>query len=305
MKTKSLVNAAIMLAIYMVFFVLYNIGVLPTIMSILLPVPLIIYSAISDRIRDIIWLLVGCFVGTFLLGSVFGLVTTLNYGVMGALIGIGIVKKWPYWQRLLNAALISLVSFPITTYVLTGLNVQESMTQMTDEMFSMFESMSSMLPANSADMMVQFQNMMSTMFTTLLPTLLILMGLASAFLSDMVAVMVLKRMSYDVPKRGNIQSFQLGSKLAVVLLLSQLAIMFISNHELNVILMNVIMLLHTLFLLQGVVVAMAYFRSRNQKRFGIFIVVLALMSSLSMFISMLGVTDALFDYRGRFAVKKS
>ncbi len=305
MKTKSLVNAAIMLAIYMVFFVLYNIGVLPTIMSILLPIPLIIYSVISDRIRDIIWLLVGCFVGTFLLQSVFGLVTTLNYGVMGALIGIGILKKWPYWQRLLNAALISVASFPITTYVLTGLSVQESMTQMTDEMFSMLESMSSMLPANSTDMMVQFQNMMSTMITTLLPTLLILVGLASAFLSDMVATMVLKRMSHDVPKHGNIQNFQLGSKLAVILLLSQVAVMFISNHALNVILMNVIMLLNTLFLLQGVVVAMAYFKSRNQQRFGIFIVVFALMSSLSMFISVLGVTDALFDYRGRFAVKKS
>ena len=58
-----------MLAIYMVFFVLYNIGVLPTIMSILLPIPLIIYSVATQKIRDVIWLLLGCFVGTFLMGS--------------------------------------------------------------------------------------------------------------------------------------------------------------------------------------------------------------------------------------------
>ena len=117
MKTKSLVNAAIMLAVYMVFFVLYNIGVLPTIMSILLPIPLIVYSVTTNRVRDVLWLLIGCFIGTFLFGSVYGLVTTLNYGLMGALIGIGIIKKWPYWQRLLNAAIVSVISFPILTYV--------------------------------------------------------------------------------------------------------------------------------------------------------------------------------------------
>lgn len=69
--------------------------------------------------------------------------------------------------------------------------------------------------------------------------------------------------------------------------------------------MNIIMLLNTLFLVQGLIVAMAYFKSRNQKGFGIFVIIFALMSSLSMFISVLGVTDALFDYRERFAVKRS
>ena len=268
MKTKSLVNAAIMLAVYMVFFVLYNIGVLPTIMSILLPIPLIVYSVTTNRVRDVLWLLIGCFIGTFLFGSVYGLVTTLNYGLMGALIGIGIIKKWPYWQRLLNAAIVSVISFPILTYVVTGLNLQESMAQMADEMNGMLESM-------------------------------------SAFLSDTVATSVLKRMNYEVTRRGSIHRFQLGAKLAVTLLISQVAIVFIPNHALNVVLMNVIMLLNTLFLLQGIVVAMSYFRSCNKRGFGTFIIIFALMSSFSMFISVLGVMDALFDYRERFAVKKS
>ena len=109
MKTRSLVNAAIMLAIYMVFFVLYYIGILPTIMSILLPIPLIVYSVMTEKVSDMIWLLVGCFIGTGLLGSVYGLVATLNYGVMGAIIGIGMLKKWPYWQRLLMHRLSQLL----------------------------------------------------------------------------------------------------------------------------------------------------------------------------------------------------
>lgn len=305
MKTKSLVNAAIMLAIYMVFFVLYNIGVLPTIMSILLPIPLIIYSVATQKIRDVIWLLLGCFVGTFLMGSIYGLVTTLNYGVIGAVIGIGIVKKWPYWQRLLNAAIVSVISFPITTYVLTGLNVQESMKQVIDELFAMMESMTQMLPESSVEVLNHFQNMMSMMMTTLLPTILILVGLMSAFLSDKVATLVLRRMNFEVPKGEDVQEFQLGSKLAIILLVSQILVSFITNHTLSVILLNTVMLLNTLFLFQGAIVMMAYFKSRNQKGIGIVLLVFSLMSSLSMFISVLGISDALFNYRERFAIKKT
>lgn len=305
MKTKSLVNAAIMLAIYMVFFVLYNIGVLPTIMSILLPIPLIIYSVATQKIRDVIWLLLGCFVGTFLMGSIYGLVTTLNYGVIGTVIGIGIVKKWPYWQRLLNAAIVSVISFPITTYVLTGLNVQESMKQVIDELFAMMESMTQMLPESSVEVLNHFQNMMSMMMTTLLPTILILVGLMSAFLSDKVATLVLRRMNFEVPKGEDIQEFQLGSKLAIILLVTQILVSFITNHTLSVILLNTVMLLNTLFLFQGAIVMMAYFKSRNQKGIGIVLLVFSLMSSLSMFISVLGISDALFNYRERFAIKKT
>ena len=305
MKTKSLVNAAIMLAIYMVFFVLYNIGVLPTIMSILLPIPLIIYSVATQKIRDVIWLLLGCFVGTLLMGSVYGLVTTLNYGVIGAVIGIGIIKKWPYWQRLLNAAIVSVISFPITTYVLTGLNVQQSMKQVIDELFAMMQSMTQMLPESSVEVLNHFQNMMSMMMTTLLPTILILVGLVSAFLSDKVATLVLRRMNFEVPKGEDVQEFQLGSKLAIILLVSQILVSFITNHTLSVILLNTVMLLNTLFLFQGAIVMMAYFKSRNQKGIGIVLLVFSLMSSLSMFISVLGISDALFNYRERFAIKKT
>lgn len=294
-----------MLAIYMVFFVLYNIGVLPTIMSILLPIPLIIYSVATQKIRDVIWLLLGCFVGTFLMGSIYGLVTTLNYGVIGAVIGIGIVKKWPYWQRLLNAAIVSVISFPITTYVLTGLNVQESMKQVIDELFAMMESMTQMLPESSVEVLNHFQNMMSMMMTTLLPTILILVGLMSAFLSDKVATLVLRRMNFEVPKGEDVQEFQLGSKLAIILLVSQILVSFITNHTLSVILLNTVMLLNTLFLFQGAIVMMAYFKSRNQKGIGIVLLVFSLMSSLSMFISVLGISDALFNYRERFAIKKT
>ena len=137
------------------------------------------------------------------------------------------------------------------------------------------------------------------MMTTLLPTILILVGLMSAFLSDKVATLVLRRMNFEVPKGEDVQEFQLGSKLAIILLVSQILVSFITNHTLSVILLNTVMLLNTLFLFQGAIVMMAYFKSRNQKGIGIVLLVFSLMSSLSMFISVLGISDALFNLPGR------
>ena len=304
MKTRSLVNAVIMLAIYMVFFVLYYLGVLPTMMSILLPIPLIVYSVMIDKVSDMIWLLIGCFIGAGLLGSAYGLVITLNYGVMGALIGIGVLKKWPYWQRLLNAAIVSVMAYPLMIYVVSGISLQESMTQIIQEVFAEMQSMS-VLPEESLSMLITMEQSMMSMVTTLLPTLLLLIGLLWAFLSDKLAMFILKRMNYKLPSDGDIQKFQLGATLAVIYLGSQLLTLFISNHVINVILMNIIMLLNTLFLVQGLIVAISYFKSRNQKGFGIVVVIFALMSNLSMFISVLGVTDVFFDYREHFAVRRS
>lgn len=304
MKTKALVNAAIMLAIYLLFFVFYNIGFFPTLMSIALPIPLIVYSATVDKTSEVIWLLIGCFIGSFLFGSVYGIMTTLNYGVMGAILGIGLIKKWPYWQRLLNASLVSVVALPITIYVLTGLNIQESMLQMVEEMNIVLDSMSAILPSMDAELNTQFIDRFTSLITTLLPTFLILVGLASAFLSDTVGGVILKRMKYSVPSRGNVQNFQLGAKLAGGLLISQILSLFINNAIINMILMNISMLLSTLFLLQGIVVILTYFKARQRKMLGIIIVLFALMSGFVVFLAWLGIADAFFDYRERFVVKK-
>ena len=98
----------------------------------------------------------------------------------GAIIGIGMLKKWPYWQRLLNASIISVIAYPLMIYVLSGIGLQESMTQMIQEVFAQVQSMA-VLPEESLTMLTTMEQSMLTMFTTLLPTLLLLIGLLNAF----------------------------------------------------------------------------------------------------------------------------
>ena len=56
-------------------------------------------------------------------------------------------------------------------------------------------------------------------------------------------------------------------------------------------------------MIQGIIVAIQFFKSRNQKGLGIMVVVFAILSNLVMFVSLIGMMDALFDYRKRFDIK--
>ena len=78
---------------------------------------------------------------------------------------------------------------------------------------------------------------------------------------------------------------------------------FVRNSGVTVVLLNVVMLLNTLFMIQGIIVAIQFFKSRNQKGLGIMVVVFAILSNLVMFVSLIGMMDALFDYRKRFEIK--
>lgn len=305
MKTKSLVNAAMMMAIYLVFFMLYNIGILPGIMTLLFPVPIMVYSVVNPKVTDVIWLLVGCCIGSYLMGSVFGLMTTLLYGGTGAILGIGMIKNWWYWHRILNAAILFVIAMPVITQITTGMSLSDMFLDIMNEMFGMFGQVEGMLPEDSVNQLASMQQMMQTFIPMIMPTGLVLIGGVGAFLSDRITCMVLKRMKLEVPTRQAIGEFQLGAMLAVSLMVSQLALAFVSNHVLSVILLNVVMLLNVLFMIQGAIVAVQFFKSRNQKGFGILVVLFAFMSNLSMFVSLVGMMDALFDYRKRFAIKGS
>lgn len=305
MKTKSLVNAAMMMAIYLVFFILYNIGILPGIMTILLPIPLIIYSMVSKKAMDVIWLLVGCCIGSYLVGSIYGLMTTLLYGGTGVILGIGMMKNWMYWHRILNATILFVIGMPLITQMMTGINMTDMFLETMNSMFTMFNQLEGMLPEENVSQLATMQQMMQTFVPMIMPTILVVTGGIGVYLSDRISRVILKRMNLEEPKGQAIGEFQLGSVMAVVLMVTQLSLGLIGNTGVSVILLNVVMLLNVLFMIQGAVVAIQFFKSRNQKGFGIFVVILAFISNLSMIVSLVGMMDALFDYRKRFITKGS
>ncbi|HAX73903.1 MAG TPA: DUF2232 domain-containing protein [Firmicutes bacterium] len=309
MKTRSLVNAAMMIAIYFVFFILYFIGIFPELLSFALPLPFIIFHLTHKKVSDLVWMFVGCLVGTYLIGSVFGLFTTLLYGLVGVVLAIGMCEGWPYWNRILNAALIFVIVLPLSTKVLTGMNMSDMLIEMIQESIAiangLVESLGQENVSSAVDLYNELSESIPSIISMLMPTLLIFVGGVSAFISEKLGTVVLKRMNIAEIKSEPLSEFQLGTMPVVVLFICNLLAMFISNESLQVVFINVMVLLNLLFLIQGFVLIYSFFKARSQKGLAIVIMVFALLSNLSLIVSMLGMMDAVFNYRSRFALKSS
>lgn len=295
MTTKSLVNAAMMIAIYLVFLILYTIGVFPTVISLLLPIPIIIYSLRSTKLSEICLLFLGCCLGAAIFTSVYGLLSTLIYGLSGVILGWGLVKKWPRWQRILNAAIIHMMGYPLMIYLLTGLWISDSIMEVFNESFALAEN----IMPEAIESLQTLQTLLTMTIPQLMPTILLLMGIVSSFLTDMVATIVLKRLNFDIPKAGEIKNFQLGRILAIIYLVSQAAFIFTNQATLNVIFINLVTLLNLLFTFQGIIVLFAIFNIRH-KGIAIAIIAFLFLTNATLALSLLGVMDAILDYRERF-----
>ena len=294
MTTKSLVNATKMIAIYLVFLILYTMGIFPTLISLVLPLPIIIYSVQTRKLSELLLMFIACLLGSFLLTSFFGFLMTLLYGASGIILGWGFVKKWPYWQRILNSAILYMLGFPVIIYVLTGTTLTEASQAVFNESLNMLISM---VP-EAGSQFETLQNLMVTIVPKLMPTMLLLAGIAISFMSDLIAQLTLKRLRLEVTSFGDIRNFQLGRSLAMVYLGSQFGLLFINMTGIQVILLNIMLLLNVLFVVQGSIVLFSFFKKRN-KTLPIFILVILFLFNATIALSMLGVMDALFDYRNR------
>ncbi len=300
-NTRSLVNGAIMLAIYLVLFIIYNIGLVPGLIIVLLPIPFIVHYMRTKVMRDVIWLFVGACVGSFLLGSIFGLITTLLFGTTGLILAYGIHKEWTYSSRILNASIAYVIMFPLALQFLTGLSMTDSIGDLLSSITLMLESLPKELGVDLEAIMPALEQM-QMLLKMLIPTILLLQGLMLVFITDRLTSVILKRMNMDDEHVNSFKAFQLGKPLAMTFLITQLVGVFITNTTLTVIVVNIIMLLTILFMVQGIIVINLLCRARGKKGLGIALTILAMISGMNIFIVMFGVADALFNYRQRLTI---
>ena len=299
MTTKSLVNAAMMTAIYLVLLMLYTIGILPSLMSLLLPIPIIVYSLKSRKFLEIILVFIACLIGSFFLTSVLGLFATFLYGISGIILGWGFVKKWPYWQRILNSGITYMIGFPILFSRLAGMTLTESSLIFIGDAFNMAKNV---MPESNAQF-AEMQNVMTTFIPQIMPTVILLTGIMISFFTDLIAQIILKRLRIENSNLGKIKDFQLGRLIAIIYLISQFGLLLIPTPEIQVILINIVLLLNILFIFQGIIVLFSFFKNRN-KRVPITILIFLFLFNALITLSLLGVMDAMFDYRNRFKMNE-
>ena len=298
MNTRSLVNASMMLGIYLVLLVLYTFNILPVMITFILPIPFIIYYLREQTIKQTLWLFVGACVGSVLISSVLGLMTTLLYGLSGLIIVVGIHFKWPYWNRILNTAIVFALLFPLTFQMMFGMSYGDSMTQMISEMQLIVEQLE--LSSEEATTLIE---QMQLMIQMILPTAYLLYGLLQAFVCDKVASILSRRMNLPYSEVVEVKSFQLGKTLAIVLIIAQILMLFVNHATLSVVFVNIVFLLNFLFVIQGIIVIVSLFSQRNKKGLGICLVTFATLFGAALYVAMFGVMDAFYNYRERLSLK--
>lgn len=285
------------MALYLVFLILYNLGIFSFLTTIMLPLPLIIFSMMSKRTSEVIFLFIGCLVGAYFVASLFGVIATLIYGLSGLVLGLSMVKNRPYWQRLLNAAIVHVIGIPLLTFLISGTNMSDTLLGAINESLAMAENL--MPTADFSTVTAAFNRVVREM----MPTVLLLAGLISAFFTDKLAIFILKRLNLEVPATHNWQNYQLGIFLGLIYMLAQLIYGWFDLALLNIILLNVVLLLNVLFAIQGFIVLIMFFQSRLKHRVGVVLGILILLLGLSTLLSLIGIMDALFNYRKRFFLK--
>lgn len=297
METKALINAAMMLAVYLVLLLLFTMGIFTTLLAIALPVPIIVFSVISKKYPEVLLLFIGCVIGSYLVASFPGLMATGLYGLSGAVLGISIIGNRPYWQRLLNASVVHLVGVPLFSLWVTGISMADLLRESVGESIQLVENLS---PTTD---LTHFSQAFDQILSDMLPAILLISGFITVFLTDKLAVFIMKRLRLEVPSMKKWESFQLGIVLAVTFLIGQLASHLDFSPVLRVVVFNLVLVLNLLFAVQGLVVIAAIFKSRGKARIGFIIGVLMFITGFVSVLSMVGVMDTLFNYRKRFALR--
>ena len=297
MQIKTLINAAMMIAIYLVLLILYNMGLFSFFITLVLPVPLIVFCVKSQKTQEIFLMYLGCLVGAYIVGSILGVITTLIFGLSGIILGIGLIKKRPYWQRLFNSSLVYVIGLPIMAYLISGIDMAASLTEMLNESIAMAETVMPTMDFSEASLVF------TRIITQLLPTVLLLSGLLTSFLSDKLAVLIIKRLKLMNVPMTNWENYQLGTFLAAIYIISQLLLGLGIHPAFYTVLINMSLLLNILFAVQGFIVVNFFIKVKFNRSLGAIIAIVMFISGLSMVFSMIGVMDALFNYRNRFLIK--
>lgn len=87
------------------------------------------------------------------------------------------------------------------------------------------------------------------------------------------------------------------------MVIGQLIKTVLSTPTVDYILINVMAIINVLYVLQGIIVVLLYFKSRSKIGLGILTVILMLLLGFSIFIEMLGIMDAFFNYRDKLVLE--
>lgn len=305
MKTKNITEGAVLLGVYVLLLLMTlfipGIGVI-TLFA--LVVPFVIYTIRNDW-KTGIWFAVLANILSLLMGSLPALVLSIPMSSVGVVMGYLIAKNSSRYA-ILGAAtgmyLLNLVLGYITAIVLFEINIAAMINELLNDSLKNAEAMSAYLGQDSEESMKQMQEMVGQ-FNYLLPSGMVTIAFAFAFISQLITGFVLKRLKVPVQPFPPFRDFTLPKSLlwyyVIVILLSLIEME--EGSTLFLATMNLSYILMLLMTAQGMSFIFHFCYERKiPKAIPIIVLILSfLITPMLYIIRMVGIIDLGFDLRKR------
>jgi uncharacterized protein YybS (DUF2232 family) len=307
-KTRSVVETGIVAALGAVATIL---GYYVPFLNLFLIFTAIPFAVITLR-NGISYGIAGAFVASILVAittnPLSALIVLFSSGINGIFLGIVVKRGLKAGPAILVTTAATLFSLYLSYYVilpLTGVDLATQIDQMVVEMNETMKLMQTSLnstpeaAAESAKLMEAYtQNL-----KLLIPAGIILSALASASANYMLLRAILRRMRVALPEMKPFQEFRLPGSVFFGMLI-MIILSYVSGKlgiiKSEALLVNIYAVFSIGFTLQGVAVLIYFFRRIPGRRvLKILLVVLIMMTGNSLYLTMLGMLDILFNFRKR------
>ena len=305
-ETRKITEGAILLGIYIVLLLITLYAPVISIISLLaLPLPFVLYAARYD-IKFSIWFIVLANFISMLFGSPLALMISLPATTVGIVMGYLFSKQKDRYAILGAATGVYLANY-ILLYVLTILLFQLDLAQLMEEASAQSvqtaESMLNALGQETTEEVIATYNTMIQQVLYLLPSLLVLASFISAWISQFLAGIFLRKFKVDVKPFPALRELVLPKSLLwyylVVIILSLMSLE--EGTTLYIAVVNLSFILMILMTIQGFSFLFFFFAQKGMsKAIPITILIITfLMPPLLYIIRMIGIIDIGFDLRKR------
>jgi uncharacterized protein YybS (DUF2232 family) len=310
-KTKALTEGAIMLALYMVLFLMtLYIPFLGGLTLFILSLPFVVYTARKGW-KSGLFLFAASIILTLLFGSIMAVPTTILFGLSGIVIGYLYKRNRSRFEILSIGSIAFILNLLLVYVIITTIfqiNPLEEAQKAAGESIKITREMMEGLGQTIDEQQLEQLEEAFELVPLLIPTVIVFVGLSLAFITQLVSTTILRRLGFQVEKWPPFRTIQLPKSLIWYYLLSMIAMLFPLEKDSMTFLavFNLFHVLQLLMVFQGLSFIFFYCYHKNlSKGIPITILVLSfLLPFLLYIVRIIGIIDLGFDLRKRVEQKK-
>lgn len=313
-NTKSLVEAGLLTAIIIIL-ILLNIYV-PIFFAVgrfILPIPVVILYMRHNLKTTLISLFISGIITGAIYNPIYGLTTTIMFGLTGIVLGYSIKNKKSFGFTLfvlsISFILGTVVDFAVYIKLINNTSLYEFINESMNEMDMVFNQIIDMYKNLGVSeqqlkpILESLQVFKSGLFIKMIPAILIMSAVMFSYLTFIISKPILKKLGYNnIIEFKPISKIQISIKVATIVAIFLLIGVILDKQNIkygDYILVSTQVILQYMFLIEGMSVTIFYLKNKfNMSRWIIiFVMLFTILSKFSMIYFILGFMDLIIDFR--------